>query len=161
MKDLIEYGLGRFASYIGTSSPILQSRLVLTCHSGGGNSLDAILRNLDPTEIHLFDSIYVLPPALLDWIDRHVAGDDAGTAGASALRMFYTNNNKTTPNANTIAAHVRGALRKARNAPALAPYFKVELTTMGHSEIPRTYGWQLLVDASTVVQKTTQLLPLQ
>jgi hypothetical protein len=157
MKDLIKYGLGRFASWIGTSSSISQGRLILTCHSGGGDSLRAILPNIDPDEIHLFDAIYLLPPELLAWIDRHVAADDAGTAGASAFRLFHTLGTSTF--ANNIAAHLRNRLRKAKGTQALAPYFKVELTTVPHPDIPRMYGWELLVDASARVPKTTQLLP--
>jgi LAS superfamily LD-carboxypeptidase LdcB len=157
MKDLIKYGLGRFASWIGTGSSISQGRLILTCHSGGGDSLHAILRNIDPDEIHLFDAIYLLPAELLDWIDRHVAADDAGTAGASAFRMFHTLGTSTL--GNKIAVHLRDRLRKANGTRALSPYFKVELTTVAHSDIPRMYGWELLVDASTVVPKTTQISP--
>jgi hypothetical protein len=158
MRDLIAYGLGRFANYIGANNTISQSRLILTCHSGGGDWLGAILNNIDPDEIHLFDAIYGVPNALLTWIGRHVT---AGTPGTSAFRMFYTDSAWTTPHAKIIAAQVRNALQKANSTAALAPYFKVEVTGVQHPDIPRTYGWQLLVDASALVlPQTKQLLPL-
>jgi hypothetical protein len=73
--------------------------------------------------------------------------------------MFHTGNKFTTPHANAIAARVRSALQKASNTQALAPFFKVELTTVDHPSIPRTYGWQLLADASANVSQATQLSP--
>ena len=160
MRDLIAYGLERFAKYIGASNTISQSRLILTCHSGGGDWLGPILSNIDPDEIHLFDAMYGVPDTLLTWIARHMTAANAGTAGTSAFRMFYTDSVWTTPHANIIAAQVRNALRKANNIAALAPYFKVEVTGVQHLDIPRTYGWQLLVDASALVlPQTRQLLP--
>jgi phosphatidylserine/phosphatidylglycerophosphate/cardiolipin synthase-like enzyme/LAS superfamily LD-carboxypeptidase LdcB len=161
MNDLIAFGLGRFASAVGASGSVPRNRLILTCHSGGGDWLGSILPNIDPDEIHLFDAMYSTPPALLAWIDRHVASDDAGKPGTSAFRMFYTSKEFTTPNDNAIAiaARIRTALQKATNTQALARYFKVEWTTVGHPDIPRTYGWQLLADASAKVSQTRQLSP--
>ena len=64
MTDLIKYVLGEFASVAGGST-LSHNRLILTCHSGGGDWLGAILQHFDPDEIHLFDAIYGVPQPLL------------------------------------------------------------------------------------------------
>lgn len=112
-----------------------------------------------PDEIHLFDAMYYTPPALLAWITRHIASEDAASAGTSAFRMFFTAGASTTGHANEIATRVRRDLHAATNTSALAPYFRVERTGVPRIAIPRTYGWRLLADASADVQKTTRILP--
>lgn len=156
MTDLIKYVLGEFASVAGGST-LSHNRLILTCHSGGGDWLGAILQHFDPDEIHLFDAIYGVPQPLLTWIGRHLAADDGGTPGNSAFRMFFTNSHSTTPHATKIAEALHAALGHAKHAEVLVPYFRVEATTVGHLAIPRTFGWQLLVDASVGVKNTRQL----
>ncbi len=156
--DLITYALEQFTLTSGAGGPVSAGRSILTCHSGGGNPLEVILANNDFDEIHLFDAMYYTPQALLTWIARHIASDDAGYAGTSALRMFYTPSKSTTPNANNIAQRIQRELRKAKNTAALSPFFRVEETTIGHPDIPRAYGWQLLADASANVPKTRRIL---
>lgn len=159
INDLITNGLAQFASAAGAGTTVTCGRFVLTCHSGGGNPLNTILGHIDPDEIHLFDAMYYTPPALLAWITRHIASDDAASAGTSALRMFFTGGASTTGHANEIATRVRRDLRAATNTSALAPYFRVERTSVPHIPIPHTYGWRLLADASADVPKTTRILP--
>lgn len=156
MNDLIAYGLRQLVSAVGGGA-IGHDRLVLTCHSGGGDWLGAVLQNFDPDEIHLFDAIYGVPQPLLAWIGRHLAADDLGTPGTSAFRMFFTDSNITTPYAQKIAEAVHAAVDKTKHAAALVPYFRVEMTAISHLAIPHAYGWQLLTDASASVKQTKQI----
>lgn len=53
----------------------------MPAHSGGGSFLMAILRHLDPDEVHTFDALYSDPGPLITWAGRRKA------AGTGALRV--------------------------------------------------------------------------
>jgi hypothetical protein len=111
-----------------TGARLTRGRLILTAHSGGGSALMAILRHLDPDEIHTFDALYSDPGPLVVWARRHQ------TAGTGALRVLFRPGEGTATN----------SLRVDAALAAASPRFRVEQTAVQHVDIPRTYGWRLL-----------------
>ena len=144
---LIQFSLDRFAAAAGVAAPRV-GRLILTAHSGGGEPLLRILRFLDPHEVHVYDALYWEPSALADWARRHIAHDrTAGRGGA--MRVFYGRGTRTYARrlGDALAGQAGGGLER---------WYRVEASPLGHWEIPRTYGWRILADASADVPRATR-----
>lgn len=127
LAALVADALRRFAAASGVNPT--RGRLILTAHSGGGASLMAILRHMDPDEVHTFDALYGDPGPLIAWARRRQA------TGRGAMRVLFRPGEPT-------AAH---SLRVESAVPR-SPTFRVEETRVAHMAIPRTYGWRLLAD---------------
>ena len=127
MAVLVDDALRRFAAAAGVQAT--RGRLILTAHSGGGSALMAIMRYLDPDEVHTFDALYADPAPLIAWARRREA------SGAGAMRVLFRRG--------------RGPPRTAFGSTAIRrppPRFRVEQTTVPHIAIPRTFGWRLLAN---------------
>ena len=92
----------------------------------------AILRHLDPDELHTFDALYSDPGPLIAWARRHQA------AGIGAGRVLFRPAEPTAAN----------SLRVDAELDRSSPRFRVEETGIPHVAIPRTYGWRLLADSA-------------
>ena len=155
---LIQFSLDQFASSVGGTAPRV-GRLILTAHSGGGQPLLRILRFMDPHEVHVYDALYWEASALAAWARKHIAQDRAASAGAAArdymstrggaMRVFYRGPTRGNSRAvhNAIAAQLGGGIEN---------WYRVEASPLGHWEIPRTYGWRVLADASADVPRAAR-----
>lgn len=130
LSRLVDDAVRRFAEETGVRAT--RGKLILTAHSGGGAALMSILRHLDPDEVHSFDALYTDPAPLIAWVRRRKA------AGSGALRVLFRAGEGTAANSRRVAAAL---------GPG-SPSFRVERTTVAHNDIPRTFGWRLLADAS-------------
>lgn len=130
LARLVDDALRRLTAETGVRAT--RGKLILTAHSGGGAALMSILRHLDPDEVHTFDALYTDPAPLIAWARRRRA------AGSGALRVLFRLGEATTANSLRVAAAL---------GPG-SPGFRVEQTRVAHNDIPRTYGWRLLADAS-------------
>ncbi|HEX6749579.1 MAG TPA: N-acetylmuramidase domain-containing protein [Longimicrobium sp.] len=161
MRDLVAAGLAEFARATGAAVPAVR-RLIYTAHSGGGAALMRVLRHNDPHEVFAYDALYGPAGALIDWARRHIAADAAAVAGqpqaaaeaymrerGGGLRVQFIPNTDT--QLNSLIAHraLVHALRAATFAPFDLPaWYRVEATGVGHTRMPRRYGWRLLADVS-------------
>jgi hypothetical protein len=136
LADLIEDAVRRFGAATGTIAR--PGRLILTAHSGGGQPLMAILRHVDPDEVHTFDALYTDPGPLIAWARRHQ--DDP----TRALRVLYRPGERTAAHSHRVRGALTGRSRR----------FRVERTLVPHMDIPRRYGWRLLADAGADVPGT-------
>lgn len=136
VQQLVRESLDRFRAVTGVEPE--PGRLILTAHSGGGHPLMAVLRHVDPDEVHTFDALYTDPDALIRWARRHQ--DDP----SRAMRVLHRPGEATAPYSRQVAALTRHS-----------PRFRVEGTRVAHMEIPRTYGWRLLADAGADLPGTT------
>lgn len=127
---LVDDALRRLAAATGIRAT--RGRLILTAHSGGGSALMTILRHVDPDEVHSFDALYSDPEPLIGWARRRKE------AGRGALRVLFRPAEPT----------VRNSLRVAAALGTPTPRFRVEQTQVPHMDIPQTFGWRLLADAS-------------
>ena len=162
---LIQFSIEQFASSVGGTAPRV-GRLILTAHSGGGQPLLRILRFMDPHEVHVYDALYWEASALAAWARKHIAQDRAAlaSAGASArdymstrggaMRVFYRGPTRGNSRAvhHAIAAQLGGGIEN---------WYRVEASPLGHWEIPRTYGWRVLADASADVPRAARELTRQ
>jgi hypothetical protein len=128
MSSLVEDALRRFSAATGARAT--RGKLILTAHSGGGAALMAILRHLDPDELHTFDALYSDPGPLIAWARRH--------QGIGAVRVLFRPAEPTAAN----------SLRVDAELDRSSPRFRVEETGIPHVAIPRTYGWRLLADSA-------------
>ncbi|MEV5961055.1 phage tail tip lysozyme [Kribbella sp. NPDC051952] len=128
ITKLVDEALRRFGKATGVHAR--RGRLILTAHSGGGSALMAILRHLDPDEVHTFDALYSDPGPLITWARRRQA------AGSGALRVLFRPGEAT----------ARNSLRVATALGRTSAKFRVEQTGVTHMAIPQTYGWRLLAD---------------
>lgn len=155
LRRLIDYALDQFGRQVGISQP-RRGRFILTAHSGGGSSAMRILEatrgtDLEPQEVHIFDALYgsnVRP--LTDWVQAHIDRDKDRSPSAmpqdgGALRVFFGAHTET---AAASLAVLDSLNQNLRGKPAwLRDWYRVEVTTIGHSAIPKTYGGLLLSDA--------------
>ncbi|WP_337323623.1 phage tail tip lysozyme [Kribbella sp. CCNWLW197] len=138
MTKLVDEALRRFGAASGVRAT--RGRLILTAHSGGGASLMAILRHLDPDEVHTFDALYGDPAPLIAWARRRQA------SGSGALRVLFRPGEPTERNSLRVAAALgTGSAR-----------FRVEQTGVSHMAIPQTYGWRVLADADADLPGATR-----
>jgi hypothetical protein len=157
---LIQFSLERLAATVGGAAPRV-GRLILTAHSGGGEPLLRILRFVDANEVHVYDALYWDAGALAEWARKHIRQDRAGleAAGASApdyvatrggaMRVFYGRGTQK------FSRRLRDAIA-GQLGGALGSWYRVEASPLGHWEIPRTYGWRVLADASADVPRATR-----
>jgi hypothetical protein len=169
LDGLIRCALDHFATVeLGQPAGSLQrQRLILTAHSGGGARLLRLLRFHDPDEIELFDALYHAPAEAVAWAVRHIKADAALLASrppsqwrdcmrdhGGSLRALFLDTLATTPHDTALHTGIECALQAIPN-PAiqdlLRRYYRVERTRIAHIDIPKTFGWQLLVDASADV----------
>jgi hypothetical protein len=149
---LISAALSRFASTIGARHVEL-GRLILTAHSGGGAALMRLLADYDPHEIHSFDALYGRPDALIRWAEARLRGPEAAT---SALRILFREHEGTSAHSHAVEQAVR---RLTAGHPDLERRFRVEATREPHNGIPRRYGWRLLANASTDLDRPSGPAP--
>jgi hypothetical protein len=149
-------------------------RFILTGHSGGGAPIMRVLPLLEgrPDEVHVFDGLYTSVAPLVAWMNARIARDAAGlrqALGASrdpaaarqfmaarggAMRVIFRRDGprSTEPQSMTLAAALERALRRVPDvAPHLCRFYRVEDTRLGHSAIPRAFGFRLLADAGADV----------
>ncbi|WP_284735508.1 YcbK family protein [Dongia deserti] len=157
LDALIDDALARLGRQTGHD--LRRGRLILTAHSGGGATLLRALAHNDPDEIHVFDALYQSGAALVDWARKRIARQVASPAPVRpALRVLYRAGTKakpgTMPHSETVA---RGlcSLLTSNEASGLAPFFRVDMTPVGHNDIPREYGGTLLGNAGQTLPRTT------
>ncbi len=138
LTEMIEDAVRRFGAATGAITQ--PGRLILTAHSGGGQPLMAILRHVDPDEVHAFDALYTDPGPLVAWARRH--RDEP----ARALRVLYRPGEMTAVHSYRVGAALTGR----------SPRFRAERTTVPHMDIPRRYGWRLLTDAGADLPGATR-----
>ena len=158
---LVDDALARFAAAAGVPA-VARDRLIVTAHSGGGKALRAVLGHSDPDEVLVYDALYWSADTLIVWAQRRVArGAGAGATGLpGACRVLFTDPPPPVTGTRTQSEQVQRALRRALAAAgpagaALAPRYRVELTSVAHSALPRTYGWRLLADAGAALPRTS------
>lgn len=139
VSRLVDDAVRRFAAASGVRAT--RGRLVLTAHSGGGAALMSILRHLDPDEVHTFDALYTNPAPLIAWARKRRA------TRSGALRVLFRPGEPTAANSRRVAEAL---------GPG-SPSFRVEQTTVAHNDIPRTFGWRLLADASADLPGATRV----
>jgi hypothetical protein len=175
---LVDFSLKRFAAELKGNPPGI-GRLILTAHSSGGQSLLKILKHrdtvdphqvhfFDPHQVHVYDALYWDPAPLVAWAARRIDLDRKELAGkgataareymttrGGALRVFYIRPaNPTKENATRINSRALYSQIAPKLDTLLKPWYRVELSCRGHSEIPMEYGWRLLADASADVPAT-------
>lgn len=160
LLDLVNDGLARFSAHTGITARL--GRLILTAHSGGGAPLATILANSDPgpDEIHVFDGLYGSGDAIVRWAARRIAREVASpSAIPPALRILYRPGSAAAPGTQPHSEAVARALCPLLQAPGagrLAPYFRVDRTTVGHNDIPRRFGWALLANSAAELPGVTR-----
>ncbi len=178
LEDLIVFGLDWFAQnqLSQPTGSIQPERFILTAHSGGGARLLRALAFHNPDEAQFFDAIYEAPSAAVSWVTRRIRQDAASLQGLSgednwpdfmaakggALRCLI--NPASSKLAHTTVLHDaiecelnRIADKRLRNF--LAKYYRVEKTSVGHNDIPKTFGPQLLADAAADLTPAVTRLP--
>ncbi len=165
LQELVEFSLAHLATQMGLGEAFTRGRLILTAHSGGGDTLlPVVLGHTDPDEVHLFDATYSSVGLLEKWLRRHVAADaqqlrQAGSDGESvrptgALRVVYLPGTGTAAQAEACHRTLVTALKgEAGVAHLLCPFYRVEHSVgeapiLTHKNMPRLLGWQLLYSAS-------------
>lgn len=166
LEDLVACALEWLAARVlgREGVAIMVDRLVLTAHSGGGAALEALLadhsrrRVCNPHEVHLFDATYGPHAHTAAWAasraraDRQAGGsalrsDMADSGGA--LRVLHRGGD-TRASAEAIArALATGDL--LGGAPWLAPYYRVEQTSVAHNQVARRFGPILLENAAASI----------
>jgi uncharacterized protein YcbK (DUF882 family) len=153
MKTLIEDGLRLFGERTGIAAR--RGRLILTGHSGGGAPLTAVLSQIDPDEIELFDALYGAGTAVSAWAHRRIAAELASPAALPpSMRVLYIPGTGTQANSLEVARSLEASLRLP-GADRLAARFRVQATRVAHDEIPRRFGWRLLADAGADLPDTS------
>lgn len=154
LRELWSFALEQLTSHLGLAERPRVARLILTAHSGGGAALEQVLKNYDPTEIHIFDALYHPAPNVVKWAKRHIEtdADPASTAPPGALRVFYLPGTKTESFSLTVKQAIRKALHGRPAAKSLARRYRVETSSVGHPIVARQYGWQVLADSGAEVR---------
>jgi hypothetical protein len=154
LQQLIEFGLERLSRSLGVGN-LKCNRLILTAHSGGGAPLLAILSNVDPHEVHVFDGLYQDAGALIRWAKRRIARDQSALAhGAAPVERYMTERGgalRVLYGAGTAYHSGPVATALSRAVPATSPlrrWYRVERTAASHLQIPPLYGWRLLANAA-------------
>jgi D-alanyl-D-alanine carboxypeptidase len=171
LRDLIDYGFGKFLTSTGMTVTPLKSRLIVTAHSGGGAALLQALAYNDPSEIHVFDALYQDASALIAWAGRKIAAeiqnwrpDQARADGG--LCVITIPDFGTDRVSAAVAKELGKAISSAPTAarPALQSAYRVVKTNENkvskpeiHLNMPRNYGWLLLSDITGALPGTTQI----
>lgn len=159
LESLLAYAVDWFARNVlgrsdGRSLPI--GRLILTAHSGGGAALNDLLklhphrRACNPDEVQAFDAFYAVA-GVESWVATRLAVDRAMIAATlgllgrrlihslgGGLRIIYRDETRAG------SCKVDGVLPTPGDP--LRPWYRAELTTVGHNDIPPTFGGVLLRD---------------
>jgi N-acetylmuramoyl-L-alanine amidase/3',5'-cyclic AMP phosphodiesterase CpdA len=174
LSQLIRFSLDSFAAgQLSQPAGSLQpGRLILTAHSGGGARLlllldSAHLGDLKLHEVHFFDALYSNPASAIRWVESSIRSDATALASLSAserltymrtqghaLRALFRPSKGTTPHNTALHNAIEcalGAISDAALRAFLRNFYRVEQTTVAHNDIPKTFGWQWLVDASASV----------
>ncbi len=157
LEALIAYSLAWFAREVlrRPSGAPRTSRLILTAHSGGGSPLNELLgwrssrAACNPHEVHVFDALYGSGANAEGWALARIAADRALGAGdlrarGGGLRILYGRGTRT-------ASEMVGR-SLPRAGDALRDAYRAEATTVGHDEIPGTFGPTLLQDVRASVR---------
>ena len=175
LQNLIDFGMNILAVHnnlpYGTFTP---GRLILTAHSGGGAAVAGILglKRYDVQEVHLFDATYGGVSQVNAWLKDRVAKDfNSSTKVAraesempskgGALRVLFRacgegnwkydakNDSCNTSETETQARYIEAEISRLIPATShLRGWYRVEKTTVEHNDIPKTFGFQLLANAS-------------
>jgi hypothetical protein len=166
LDSLIQCGLDHLATkeLSQPAGSLNRKRLLLTAHSGGGARLLKLLKLHDPDEVEFFDALYQAPTEAVTWAVRHIKADAARLASrpqsewrdcmrnqGGSLRALFLDTKDTTPHNTALHTGIECALQAISSSAIqdlLRRYYRVEKTAVGHNDIPKTFGWQLLVDAS-------------
>ena len=138
---LLRLAMERFAAATGLAE-VAAGRLIVTAHSGGGAALMRLLGENDPDEIHCFDALYSSPAALIRWAQERIR---SGRGATSALRVLFRDGEGTARNSHAVASALAPLVR---GPPDLASRFRAEAVAVPHNDIPRRFGWRLLMDAT-------------
>jgi hypothetical protein len=178
LNRLIEAGLAFLASQLGipAGTKLARGRLTLMAHSGGGDGLSKMLDDkpnpINPDEVVCFDSMYGGEGPIIAWATAKITSPLVAVSG---LRVFYTpcgssswtfRQGKWRLSATEVSARrTKQAIDKAlamlpaAAATAVASRYQVQLTKVGHSDIPATYAPLLLDDIGTTLLPQIGLLP--
>lgn len=147
LRQLVDDALSRLRARL--SAPGLRvDRLILTGHSGGGAGVLGALKHNDPDEVHIFDGLYAPADTLVRWaLARLRCEQTSCNRPWAAMRVLYLRGADTTSHSRAVGRAIASQLRAVpASAPSLSRRFRVEETTVGHNDIPRTFGWRLLAD---------------
>jgi hypothetical protein len=176
LENLVKFSQNYLGNKLGhTFTP---GRLILTAHSGGGAAVVGILmlKKYDVHEIHLFDATYGGAEQVTKWLSERKTKDSGVDeskmpAEGGALRIIYRACVKDDwkwkerkikkdgkvqwewycdkSETETQARKIEIALNKLFAAGSyFRRWYRVEQTGIHHNDIPRTFGFQLLADAS-------------
>src|SRR5262245_54660658 len=158
LQQLIDFSLKYLADRY--KSAFTMGRLILTAHSGGGAAVSSILqilskgslvlRKKDIDEIHLFDSTYGDQQSFIDWATNKINASEA-SAKSGALRVLYQPFDSKCNESGTAAGSrqiEKGISDKTKKYPGLNSRYRVQPTRIEHPSIPKTFGFQLLANAS-------------
>jgi N-acetylmuramoyl-L-alanine amidase len=158
LQQLIDFSLKYLAGRYKSAFTI--GRLILTAHSGGGAAVSSILQKLangslvlkkkDFDEIHLFDSTYGDQQSFIDWATNKINASET-SAKSGALRVIYQPFDRKCNESGTAAGSrqiEKGISGKTSKYPTLNSRYRVQPTRIEHLSIPKTFGFQLLANAS-------------
>ncbi|AMA59928.1 DUF2272 domain-containing protein [Bradyrhizobium sp. CCGE-LA001] len=148
LQALVQDSLARLSRQTGYT--LAQARLILTCHSGGGATVSAILAHTDPDEVHIFDGTYSPGANIVRWAEKRIARELATPrALPPAMRILYRPGTKKHPGTQPHAEDIARSLCRPLGAAAalrLRPFFRADRTLVDHNSIPRRFGWLLLAN---------------
>lgn len=179
LDAFIAWGLDRLAT-VQLSQPAGSltregQRLIVSAHSAGGQALEAVLAYADPHEVEMFDCTYYGVANTARWVLSRLRRDAAALAPlgseeawrqymrseGGSLRCLFTAGR--TAAASTELHDVISCALQTLPDPGLAAflggYYRVERTGVGHPDLPRTFGWQLLVDPAQELTPAPVALP--
>jgi hypothetical protein len=159
LESLLAYAVDWFArNKLGRSDgrSLQIGRLIFTAHSGGGAAVNVLLkqharrRACNPDEVQAFDAFYAVD-GVKSWVTARLALDRAmiavtlGLLGrdmidslGGGLRVIYSDETRAG------SCGVDGVLPGPGDK--LRPWYRAELTTVRHNDIPLTFGGKLLRD---------------
>jgi len=178
MRDLATFGLDWFAgNQLSQPAGTLKAdRRILTAHSGGGARMQRTIPSFAPDEVMFFDAIYGVPDAAVKWVTARIAQDAAALSKMSGLEQWQSFmrarggalrcviNPKSSHIKPTTVLHdaiecelnrVSGVQLRA----VMSRYYRVEKSDLEHSDIPKTFGPQLMKDASADLTPAVTRLP--
>lgn len=158
-----------------TTGSVHVDRLILTAHSGGGaRLLKALANGQDPHELHIYDAFYQAPDQAVTWVGRRIQADarlltdnpedrwpEVLRARGGACRVLAGGG--TVAHSRALQAAIDAALAPLPPAQRalLKCFYRVEQTSVGHSDIPGKFGSQLMADAgSDVTPAVTAVAPV-
>lgn len=173
LKKLVEFALKYLADKHKLKNIFSLGRVILTAHSGGGAVVGEILNHkntgtLEPKgkdidEVHLFDATYGGVDVFNTWAAEkiksksgalrvlyRVCGSDVWKYKQRKVKkdgkeelVWYCDDTETETKARRIGVKLDNLTLKDAS---LQKSFRVEETKVGHNDIPKTFGFQLLGD---------------